>query len=731
MDSSARSSDDSRQHVGAGHEDIGNHIALTHAKVPATKTGGDDLLSGTLSSVSAMLQQHFQPQTARALPAPRMDWEQEDPAVTVQPLKEKELAIPAMASLASHATTVAGGDSVLSSPPPLLIPRHRLHREVGCVSFGDDPRAPPDTTTKVPDATASPYRAACRLTVRFPGDDGNTSTWRRCTGALIGAYHLLTASYCTYDPCRGGDAAEVIVACGYDAASSPYHPTGYAHYGTARVISCWRDPLHDVAGHCAPDGRAVPKTNSSHVQVCRLDRSLVHLLGHFAIELDAKAVLGNVPLALVGYPDDARLDLFLPEASQRMLHHSAIDAVVADNGLLVMDNVWSFEGEIGGPMHQLNPLGGLHAMAVYLGEGGGSSRESDGSKKSQASGCVRYAQALTPAWVRSIAPLRSGTVWPGPSPHCQIVQLDSDIFALLVGNDDRALQGVRRGTTTGSAWYRTTTLGRSGGAVSVRGAIFNVGSKAATNITVRVVASPSPTLAEPIVLQDVYLQALSSRAQYLLTQTVVANLPRGAYYLGFVWSASGCLTDDAQFLVAGEVAVAQAPLANGSLCALAVECASRSCLSRRCCAAASAQVVACVACDSEGFCAACGPARRMANGTCVADPQPDSRDLKTYTSTSDQSVFTPGVIGAMCVGVVVLFSILAFTVTHCVRKKSIRGIQFIAADRDDDSISEFCGEAGNDRNTVMQPGKSAGGGDAAFTAPTTVFFQGALASTDS
>ena len=88
--------------------------------------------------------------------------------------------------------------------------------------FGEDSRR------RVKNSTTYPYSAVGRLTSEY--DDAGIIS--NCSGAMISAYHFLTAAHCVYNSEYGGWADDVTVKVGKNYRQEPY---GTARYTFMRV----------------------------------------------------------------------------------------------------------------------------------------------------------------------------------------------------------------------------------------------------------------------------------------------------------------------------------------------------------------------------------------------------------------------------------------------------------------------------------------------------------------
>ena len=88
--------------------------------------------------------------------------------------------------------------------------------------FGEDSRR------RVKNSTTYPYSAVGRLTAEY--DDAGIIS--NCSGAMISAYHFLTAAHCVYNTEYGGWADDVTVEVGKNYRQEPY---GQARYTFMRI----------------------------------------------------------------------------------------------------------------------------------------------------------------------------------------------------------------------------------------------------------------------------------------------------------------------------------------------------------------------------------------------------------------------------------------------------------------------------------------------------------------
>lgn len=88
--------------------------------------------------------------------------------------------------------------------------------------FGEDSRR------RVKNSTTYPYSAVGRLTAEY--DDAGIIS--NCSGAMISAYHFLTAAHCVYNTEYGGWADDVTVKVGKNYRQEPY---GQARYTFMRI----------------------------------------------------------------------------------------------------------------------------------------------------------------------------------------------------------------------------------------------------------------------------------------------------------------------------------------------------------------------------------------------------------------------------------------------------------------------------------------------------------------
>src|SRR5262249_1698126 len=91
--------------------------------------------------------------------------------------------------------------------------------------FGNDDRV------RITPTTSYPWRAVGRLQTPCPSASG----W--CSGAMIGAYHFLTAGHCVNYKDYGGWATDLKVAQAQD--DSKTRPYGVANWTYARTYTAW------------------------------------------------------------------------------------------------------------------------------------------------------------------------------------------------------------------------------------------------------------------------------------------------------------------------------------------------------------------------------------------------------------------------------------------------------------------------------------------------------------
>lgn len=98
------------------------------------------------------------------------------------------------------------------------------------------------------DSREYPRRMACRLTITYP--DGTTA---QGSGAMIDAFHVITAGHCVYDHDYGGYATSILVEPAYDIHRANPTPFGTASWTDADPVLIWsewvsrRRHKHDIA----------------------------------------------------------------------------------------------------------------------------------------------------------------------------------------------------------------------------------------------------------------------------------------------------------------------------------------------------------------------------------------------------------------------------------------------------------------------------------------------------
>ncbi len=99
-----------------------------------------------------------------------------------------------------------------------------------------------DDRVQVNNTTQFPWSTVGRLAITFPsGASGH------CSGAMIGAYHFLTAGHCVHDAGEGGWASQLLVSAAQDGTEKFY---GTADWQYVRSYTGWtqdQSPDHDWA----------------------------------------------------------------------------------------------------------------------------------------------------------------------------------------------------------------------------------------------------------------------------------------------------------------------------------------------------------------------------------------------------------------------------------------------------------------------------------------------------
>ena len=195
---------------------------------------------------------------------------------------------------------------------------------------GDDDR------TRVDDTNHWPYRAVGRLRTEFPNG------WRgHCSGAMIGAFHFLTAGHCVHNEERGGWASNLTVSLGQDLAERYF---GVANSQYVRSYSGW------IEFEDAQDDWAL----------VTLDRNLGSHTGWIGYESQASSdsYLG-MEVATAGYPGDLESGRAMYEASGTTSY--ATETRVYYSGL---DGLDTAGGQSGSSVWRRDPVDGEYYVNV-------------------------------------------------------------------------------------------------------------------------------------------------------------------------------------------------------------------------------------------------------------------------------------------------------------------------------------------------------------------------------
>lgn len=369
--------------------------------------------------------------------------------------------------------------------------------------FGPDDRVP------VGDATEFPWRAIGKVTVTaeagvFAG-----------SGFLIGPYHMLTAGHVVQSGSYGGDGWAEAVEVAFGAAD------GLAPFGRA-VATAWRAlPEWTVS--------ALPGADWGLVT---LDRSIGAHVGQFALGTHpAEDFYVGTFATVAGYPGDL--------AGGQQLHAAAgtIDSASASQ-LFYNGTLDTAGGMSGGPLwHSSSATGTRTAIGIHAA----------GAADPQAPGAVNAATRLTAARLTQIEE------WQGQD---AILRPPADRPDLTDGGRFDA----------GAAATLSAASAQAGGALTLTLGPRNIGTAPAEGWQIAVYASANATITE----LDTLIGAMPgpSLAPFEtgaveVPLTLPANLPTGAYHIGWILDAGDALAEfgeaDNTGLLADTLAVAGMP----------------------------------------------------------------------------------------------------------------------------------------------------------------------------
>mmetsp|Transcript_15180 Transcript_15180/g.30724 ORF Transcript_15180/g.30724 Transcript_15180/m.30724 type:complete len:3257 (+) Transcript_15180:52-9822(+) len=407
-----------------------------------------------------------------------------------------------------------------------------------CISFDERATNPRDSISAM--NLNSQSKSVCRLLVYFG------SKKRFCTGSMIGSFHVLTARHCTYDPCLGGEATKIRVACEYgytsDAVNRDYDHSGTAFNGTDVLVF----GQYDSTASCV-NGQTIRGDPDFDITIFSLDRQYGFRVGWLPLQFPFAAAPSVVTR---GFPWDERLNSYFSDATYKQFTRSTrVTNTTATQ--YIIDNHWSFPGEDGGPLFLRDETSStLLVNAVNLGG---------------QIGCTQMGRLFETDYILDFAailglvPHPSLSQWSTPDPHCSIIRRRS--------NFDQAYSGplVRVGLTPTAGSKRVEIYREDQhfyGAVT----IYNVGIVDAI-VSIAWYASEDQLFAsddEFLGQTPDFRQPSSSHARIASSgeDQFVAGFKAtwsGTRYIGAVWrgenadSGKSCLTDDGNQALVGEV----------------------------------------------------------------------------------------------------------------------------------------------------------------------------------